>query len=226
MVKMFADQPATPYQSQNNLKQLMLAFHNYHDTFGHFPSDICDEKGKPLLSWRVAILPYIEQEALYRQFKLNEPWDSAHNKKLSEIVVKAYHAPLQKTDSPTKTTYLMPTGPGLAGEIIKDTVQSTNRKMPDKTIYRGIKLREMTDGTSNTIVIVEADDDQAVIWSKPGDLKIDKTNPIKNLKQRYTKGFLAAIGDGSVQMIAFKNRKPEVFFGLFTYKGGEVVNLD
>src|SRR5262249_34008276 len=70
-------------QSQNNLKLIGLAFHNYLSTYGVFPASASFKKGKkPLLSWRVAILPFIEQEALYKKFKLDEPWDSPHNKKL------------------------------------------------------------------------------------------------------------------------------------------------
>ena len=72
-------------QSMNNMKQIVLAAINYEETYGHFPAAyIADEKtGKPLLSWRVAILPFLEENALYKQFHLDEPWDSEHNKKLS-----------------------------------------------------------------------------------------------------------------------------------------------
>src|SRR5207249_2796575 len=75
--------------SQNNLKQIGLAMHNYHDTYRHFPPQaLTDKNGKPLLSWRVAVLPFIEQDNLYRQFKLDEPWDSEHNRKLLERMPK------------------------------------------------------------------------------------------------------------------------------------------
>src|SRR4051794_27214810 len=63
--------------SVNNLKQIGLAFHNSHDTMGYFPGGVYDASGKKVgLSWRVAILPFIEQGPLYMQFKLDEPWDS------------------------------------------------------------------------------------------------------------------------------------------------------
>src|SRR5262245_39481877 len=76
-------------RSSNNLKEIGLALHNYHAAHNHFPpAAICDKDGQPLLSWRVAILPYIEQANLYRQFKLDEPWDSEHNKQWSAVVVK------------------------------------------------------------------------------------------------------------------------------------------
>src|SRR5207244_11694577 len=83
------------HQSANNLKQIALAFHNYHDTFGTFPpAAIYSKDGKPLLSWRVAILPYLDQDALYQQFKLDEPCDSAHNKLLLDRMQPIYLTPV------------------------------------------------------------------------------------------------------------------------------------
>jgi Protein of unknown function (DUF1559) len=81
------DQPITKKDlliSTNNLKQIALAFHSYHDATNGLPSNITDKDGKPLLSWRVAILPYVEESQVYKQFNLEEPWDSATNKKLIE----------------------------------------------------------------------------------------------------------------------------------------------
>ena len=81
--------------SQNNLKQMALAFHNYAATYnGALPNNVYDQNGKPLLSWRVLILPYIEEEKLYKEFKLDEPWDSEHNKKLIARMPKLY-APIR-----------------------------------------------------------------------------------------------------------------------------------
>src|SRR4029077_9290448 len=79
-------------QSTNNIKQIMLAFHNYHDTMKGMPAHAIYSKDgkKALLSWRVAILPYIEQNNLYMQFKLDEPWDSDHNKKLIATMPRIY----------------------------------------------------------------------------------------------------------------------------------------
>ncbi len=79
----------------NNLKQIGLAMHNYESTFGTFPPAYIADKatGKPLLSWRVAILPFLEQDALYKQFHLDEPWDSAHNKTLIARMPPVYRSP-------------------------------------------------------------------------------------------------------------------------------------
>src|SRR5262249_49238609 len=69
-------------KSANNLKQFAVGMFNYLDKHGRFPAaGSFDKNGKPLLSWRVFILPYIEHEKLYKEFHLNEPWDSEHNKK-------------------------------------------------------------------------------------------------------------------------------------------------
>ena len=80
--------------SMNNMKQIALAMHNYHSAYNHFPSEaICDKEGKPLLSWRVAILPFVDQNDLYLQFHLDEPWDTAHNKPLAEKMPVLYAKP-------------------------------------------------------------------------------------------------------------------------------------
>ena len=76
------------------MKQIGIALHGYHDAYGTFPpAAICDKKGKKLLSWRVAILPFLEQDNVYRQFKLDEPWDSDHTKKFSATKVKVFMDP-------------------------------------------------------------------------------------------------------------------------------------
>src|SRR5207249_2954876 len=119
-------------QGQNNLKQIGLAMHSYHDTYKHLPMHaIYSKDGKtPLLSWRVAILPYIEQNNLYMQFKLDEPWDSAHNKKLLEMMPKTYQMPNVEGGQPSTTRYLAFTGKGTVFEGTK-----------------GIRIQDITDGT-------------------------------------------------------------------------------
>src|SRR5262249_24889998 len=135
----------------NNLKQIALAFHNYHDSNGAFPqAALYDKDGKATLSWRVVILPYIEQDNLYQQFKLDEPWDSAHNKKLLAKMPPVYKHPFAKPSSPYGTFYQVAVGKG--------------------TIFegkRGTRIQEITDGTSNTILVLTAAKD--VPWTKPED---------------------------------------------------------
>src|SRR5690606_33504900 len=91
----------------NNLKQMGLAMHNYHDSKGQFPAG--DQGG---LSWRVHLLPLLGHEELYRQFKLDEPWDSAHNKPLIEKRPDVYWHPAVTDLPPGMTVYVAPVGPG------------------------------------------------------------------------------------------------------------------
>ncbi|MEZ6141382.1 MAG: DUF1559 domain-containing protein [Zavarzinella sp.] len=226
VVDFLKTQPATRTVSANNMKQIGLAIHNYADTHGHFPCDICDENGKPLLSWRVAILPYIEQEVLYRQFRLNEPWDSEHNIRLSEVVVKVFSPKSLGRDQIRQTNYLMPTGKGLAGEIIKEEILDKNRKPTGKFKYRGQKFTDFHDGTSNTVILVEADPKKAVIWTKPGDLVIDPANPVQHLQKPYDTGFLSLLGDGSVHFFLSKCTIRKKFYPYFTRSGGEIPTLE
>ncbi len=191
--------------AQNNLKQLGLAMHNYHDTHRKFPPQATyDKQGRPLLSWRVHLLPYIEQNELYKQFKLDEPWDSPHNKKLIAKMPMTFRSP-NSNAGPGKTTYLVPLG--------KRTIFG---------VKGGCRIRDITDGTSNTILIVEADDKFAVPWTKPEDLKYDPKNP-KAAFQNQKRGFNAAFADGSVRFIS-QAIDAKVLRALFTRNGEEVVS--
>jgi len=197
-------------QSSNNLKQLTLAMHNFHDTYGAFPPVAHFSKdGKPLLSWRVQILPYIEEGPLYNQFHLDEPWDSAHNKALIKKMPKVFNSSQDPKLAPEgKTTYV--------GVVDKSTMFTGDKK--------GVQIKEVTDGTSNTIFIVDADDKDAVIWTKPDDLKLDPKDPKKGISNRFPSGFLAAFADGSVHSVSHSISK-ETLNALFTRNGGETVEV-
>lgn len=193
-------------QSANNLKQIGLALHNYHDQNKTFPAaGTTDAKGKQLLSWRVHILPYVEQDHLYRQFKLNEPWDSTHNKALIDKMPDLFRHPDSKADA-GKTTYLAPIGA--------------------KTIFggkKGMSIRQITDGTSNTILVVDADDSRAVVWTKPEDYKIDPKEPMAGLVRPGAQGFQVLFGDGSTRFIS-RSIKGETLRALYTASGGEPID--
>jgi hypothetical protein len=196
-------QPAARNVSMNNLKQITLAIHNYADAFGRFPTDIKSKEGKLLLSWRVALLPFVEQTNLYQQFKLDEPWDSANNKKLIEQMPKIFLSPKQGMQLKDRTTYLAPLGKGLIWDG-----------------PMGIRFQDITDGTSNTILLVESSDDHAVVWTKPDDIVIDMNNPAKGLIGHWGDGFLAAMADGSVR---FVEKGYSGIWAMFTKDGGEVL---
>jgi len=198
-------QAARRAQSRNNMKMIGIALHNYHDTHRHFPAAYnADENGKPLLSWRVQILPYVEQSALYDQFHLDEPWDSEHNKKLIARMPPVFKAPGSKA-GPGKTNYLSVRG--------------------ESTIFPGkapIAIRDITDGTSNTIMTVEVNDQSAVVWTAPDDFQPDPENPMKGLVGLRRRGFQAGFADGSVRFIK-QSIQADLLRALFTRNGGEVV---
>jgi hypothetical protein len=164
----------------NNMKQIGLAFHAFHDTTGSFPTDIKDKDGKALLSWRVAILPYIEQDQLYKLFKLNEPWDSANNKPLIAKMPEIY-APIRVK--------------GKEGETFYQTVTGPNTLFDGKTRRTFVNI---TDGTSNTGMVFQAA--EAVTWSKPADMVLDAKKPLK-LGGMFDGESHVTMGDGSVKTL-------------------------
>ena len=170
-------------KSTNNMKQIAIGMLNHNDARNALPAAaICDKDGKPLLSWRVAILPYIEQQALYQQFKLDEPWDSPNNKPLLQLMPKTYQNPKSPSDS--YTHYRVFHGKGTAFEGTK-----------------GLSLpRDFTDGVSNTLLVIEAD--EAVPWTKPEELEYSSERPLPPLGGIWSsKVCLVAMGDGSVKSI-------------------------
>jgi prepilin-type processing-associated H-X9-DG protein len=196
-------------QCTNNLKQIGLAFHNYHAANNAFPrAAITDKQGKPLLSWRVAILPYIEQQELYNKFKLDEPWDSPHNKALLKEMPTTYVCPSRSNAEPFATTYQVFSGKGAMFENGQD-----------------IGIVSVTDGTSNTLLVVEAK--AAVPWTKPADLTFDPeaAPSLNGAGSPHPGGFNSLFGDGSVRFI--KNSvNLDVFRALITRNAGEVINAD
>jgi hypothetical protein len=172
-----------------NLKQIGLGFHGASDTIGGFPTGVVDASGKVGLSWRVALLPYTGQDALYKQFKLDEPWDSAHNKKLIPQMPKLY-AP-GNTNTFGYTFLRSFSGPG--------TVMPVPAKLPAAgKVITGAALPTITDGASNTLLVAEAYD--PIIWTKP-DEPFTAASPPRLGGGVYGNGFCALFADGAARFL-------------------------
>ena len=195
-------------QSMNHLKQIGLAMHNYHDAHKSFPAAATyDAQGRPLLSWRVHLLPYLCLDSLYKQFRLDEPWDSPHNRKLIQRMPAEYRSPASQRKEQGYTSYLVPAG--------KETVFPPGGK--------GTSMKEIKDGSSNTVMVVEVDDEHAMPWTKPEDLTLDPKDPAKGLGGLFKGGFNALYCDGHVELVPLP-QPAEKLRALFTPSGGEAVS--
>ena len=151
----------------------------YEKANGHFPPRaIFDKSGKPLLSWRVLILPYLGQEELFKQFKRDEPWDSPHNKALIARMPAVFRNPNDPATS-TQTNYLAPVGPGT---IFEGT--------------EGLERAKLAHAAQFTVLLVEANRDAEVDWTKPQDLPYTREKPGRGLFHYRPDGFLATMADG------------------------------
>lgn len=206
-----AREAARRAQCTNNLKQIGLAMHNYHSVNDCLPPvAITDKNGRPLLSWRVAILPYLESNSLYSQFHLDEPWDSPHNLALLEPMPGVYACPSDRTLKPGMTGYQVVVGPNTAFT-------------PD---FKPVSFAQITDGLTSTLLVGESQ--RPVPWTKPEDLRLNTPLPLAGLGSHHgyhNNGFNALFADGSVRFL--KNSiVPNILRGLITRNGDEVLSAD
>ena len=171
--------------SLNNQRQLALALHNYHAANDSFPpAYTVDDDGNPLLSWRVAILPYIDQQDLYDQFHHDEPWDSEHNIQLLDQMPLVLKNP-STAGQPGSTDYVAP--------------------MSDDSVLvpgEGTGFEPITDGTANTILLMEVGASQQVPWTSPQDIEIETLESLDQLDNGHPGTVLVAMADGSVRTIS------------------------
>jgi hypothetical protein len=202
-------------RSINRISQIALAMENYHGVFGKLPPAVVRAKdGRPLYSWRVLLLPFLEEDQLYERFHRDEPWDSPHNKALLKAPLRSYN-PFGKDDLEL-TRYQVIIGPRTAFE--KD----------------GLTWDDFADGRANTLLVVEAG--EPVPWSKPVDLTYDPSKPLPPLGAGFTRpvhflcyevwrkpGFVACFADGSGCFIPASTDEKTVR-GFMTRNGGEKVD--
>jgi hypothetical protein len=202
-----ARQAAERAQRANNLKQIGLAFHNYHDVNGRFPpAALYNKDGKAVLSWRVLLLPYLDEDELYKEFHLDEPWDSPHNKKLLARMPKVFDAP-SAGPAPRHTTFY---------QVFVGRSAAFEGKA-------GVPIASFTDGTSNTILVIEGA--KAVLWSKPEDLPFDPDKPLPKVGGVYPNGAHAVFADGSVRFLK-KSMKEATLRALITRNVGDLPGSD
>jgi hypothetical protein len=222
----------------NNLRLIGHGMHGYHDRNNHFPENavILSADKRPLLSWRVAILPYVKEPIrfnrfqldepwdmraagasidvviLYEQFHLNEPWDSPHNKTLIKMMPKVYAHPAADAGKTQEglTYYRAISGPG--------TAFLTRNGRP-------CTIADITDGASNTIMVVEAAD--PVIWTKPDDLIYDPKQPLPPLGGLINRNLCGLVlCDGSTRYINPREVSERMLRRVITADGGEKQALD
>ncbi len=190
-------------QASNKLKRIALALHNHHSAFKQLPPRPLGVNAK--LSWRVQLLPFLEEQELYREFKLDEPWDSEHNRKLIERMPDVFKLGTSELDSEGKTRFVFP--------------------FHEKAIYydteKGTRFREVLDGLANTILAVVADRAKAVVWTRPDDLEIDFEQPRVGWSEGIDGSVVVLLADGAV--IPLPSITDEVVGHLLTRAGREPI---
>ncbi len=200
-------------QCQNNLRNIAFALHNYHDVYGTFPpAYIPDEEGRPMHSWRVLILPFLEQSAIYEWYDFDEPWDGPNNRLLADTVLSVYRCPHHPGPTGPYTHYVMIVGE----ETISDGPTAR-------------RLDEIRDGLSNTLAVVETAD-AGIHWMEPRDLLFDELTFSVNdgsplgISSHHPGWANVAFCDGRVLMLD-NSVDPQVVRAMATIAGGETLNL-
>lgn len=190
-----AREAARQQVSMNNLRQIGVALHEYHDTHKTFPpAFIPDEKGQPRTSWRTLILPFMEQEALYDRYDFNVAWDDPKNEAVRQTQLQFYRSPRSET-KPNGTNYVVVTRSDLAA--IAGGQGAT--AFPGA---HGRKLADLRDGTANTILVIEIRNSD-IEWSEPRDIDFSQlsTDPSAPNSINQVGSILVLMGDGSARRL-------------------------
>ena len=205
-------------EAVNQIRQLTIAMHNYHDAYDALPARFSkSDDGKPLLSWRVHILPFIEGGELYQEFHLDEPWDSEHNRTLIERMPDAFRHPKLEIDV-GKTVYLVPATNGV--------MRAPEDSVDEKKFPTGMKLQGIIDGTSNTALMLIGNAENAVTWTQPDDFQWEALeDPVNGLYDGWGDGLHVGLADGSVYFV--KGSWLRIVFGnLIQPDDGEVIPFE
>lgn len=212
-----AREAARRSQCKGDLFYLRFAFENYHEAYGCFPpAYVADANGRPMHSWRVLILPFIDQASLYSKYRFDEPWDGPNNRQLATRIANGDHSPFHcQSDTsergkrdPLMTSYLAVVGPGTAWQEGKCT-----------------KSSDIADDPEATLLLVEVAD-SGVHWMEPRDLHIGQMAPTVNPKagqgisSRHPGGAHAATTGGHCRFLS-DDLSAGTLHGLLTIRGGE-----
>ncbi|HEX5102550.1 MAG TPA: DUF1559 domain-containing protein [Pirellulaceae bacterium] len=203
-----AREAARRAQSSNNLKQIGIAMHNYHDVYNTFPpAVVTGANGQPLYSGRVLLLPFMEQSNLFEAWAKDKAWDSPENMALSQTAIKVFQDPSNaNTGNAAQTDYVFVTGTGT---------------IFDPALGRGTRLQDITDGTSNTIMVIEMRG-SGINWAEPRDIDMSAAIPLP--PSSHAGGNVVLFADGSVRNIS-TNVPPTTVHALTTRSGGEPATL-
>lgn len=207
-------------QCKNNLKHIMLAHHNNHDFQRRFAAS---SEGDPPHSWRVTLLPFMDQKPVFDRYRFAAPWDDLVNEPVAII-------PMAIFQCPSRVRQVRP-------EFLRDAQQRYFSHYAilngAHTASTGVTVNQITDGTSNTLLVVEACGVDRV-WTNPTDVDIDSQPVGINLpsatrfhspgwiSSHHYDGGHAALADGSVRFLS-KNIDPKILKALVTMDGGESV---
>jgi hypothetical protein len=211
---------ANRMSSQGQMSHIGHAFHCYHETYGGIPTDVYSADGKPLLSWRVLLLPFLEEDTLSKKFKLDEPWDSPNNKPLLYQMPRPYVTPVERSEKRwSHRTYYR--GFSHKGAIFeKRPLKFGKDGMPI-----GPSFDDFRDGLGKTILIVEAG--EPIEWTKPEDLDGSDGKPFPPLGGVIPRISSFAVGmcDGKVRSVD-RTTSETLLRNSTTYAGGEKEHLD
>ncbi len=209
----------------NNLKQIALALHNYHQAYGQFPPAVIGPPNVPRerqFSWLVAILPFLEGQTIYEKLRLDLPCDHPDNAALLRGPLNVVRCP----SDPTETLAGTPDGFFNTSYVAITGAESTDGRGFLRGVIgfdRGLSVNEITDGTSNTLLVGEVTDGGPWFAGGSGTARPIDDWIEKKTWSRHASGGNFAFADGSVTFIS-SALDLRTLRGLATAQGGESVS--
>ena len=213
----------------NNLRQIGLALHSHHSAKNEFPIGTVEfrlfDPSKRQLAWSAFLLPYLEQDNLFKMLDLNLAFDDARNAEGASHIISTYVCP----SSLRGETLVQGRGPSDYGGIFGEILTSPNNP-PKGTmlIDQAISIREVSDGTSNTLIVAEDSRSPDPQWINGRNI-FDQAFPINQapigieneIRSEHPLGANGVFCDGSVRFLNEKTSNA-VLAAICTRNRGEV----